>query len=292
MGFSIKSIVGGGIGGVLRFGVGGPLGALVGAGIGSGFLGGDSEEAKLQFAQAPESQQAQAARAELFALTKEKPPEIPTRGIAGIGERTEEQKLARATAKELIQPVDILKLPEVQGTIQRTVEEGNLLANRLGRGLQATGSFTTTGGRDVLGRAVTNIQERLTAQLAPFIENERRRRASLIPFLEGVGLSDLERTRLFEQAGLDATFAQEFGTSRQTQDFTVPLLQSIIGLQPAQIPIVSGGGASDPLGGFGSIIGPLLGASIGGGGFSLPGFGGGGSSLQAKQAADFADLSR
>ena len=41
-----------------------------------------------------------------------------------------------------------------------------------------------------------------------------------------------------------------------------PLLQAILGLQPALQPVIQGGGAKDPLGGFGELLGPLLAAQL------------------------------
>ncbi len=230
---------------------------------------GGGSDPKVGFQEIPQTEEAKRARTRLSKLSEGEPPAVPRRGIAPLPEMTEERQLARTTAKELIQPQDFLSLPEVQGIIQEARETGDLLTNRLGRGLQAAGAFTSTPGRDVLGRAVTNVQKSLASSLAPFAAEERRRRTGLIPVLEGLGLTEEERARGVTQAEKDALFQQETTESQQLQTFTIPLLQSIIGLQPGVLPIVSGGGAGPT--GFESllgIIGPLLTSAIfsGGGG--------------------------
>ena len=221
------------------------------------------------FQSPPESAEAIKARKKLLELAEGEPPEIPLRKIAPLPPITEERKLARETAKELILPQDIFQLPEVQGIIQEATQRGDILTNRLGRGLQAAGAFTATSGRDALGRVVTDVMKNLAASLAPFAAEERRRRTGLIPVLESLGLTEEERKRIFEQAGLTAEFEQEFAESEQLQTFTIPILQSIIGLQPAVQPVLPSQQPS-----FLSQIAPLLGPALGGalstGGFLNP----------------------
>ncbi len=206
------------------------------------------------FATVPQTEEAKKARARLSQISEQPPPEIPLRGIAPLQPITEERELARETAKSLLTPTeqqDFLSLPEVQGIIQEATEAGNLLVNRLGRGLQAAGSLTATTGRDALGRAVTSVSKSLAASLAPFASEQRGRAAqerqriqNLIPVLENLGLTEEDRARAIEQAGFDADFARELAKSQQLQTFTIPLLQSIIGMQPAVQPIIQGGGSS------------------------------------------------
>ena len=209
-------------------------------------LGGITErpESTVGFQPIPQTPEAEEARRRLFGLATGEPPEIPRREIAPLQPITEERTLARDTAKDLIQSQDFFSLPEVQGIIQEATDIGNLLVNRLGRGLQAAGSLTSTPGRDVLGRAVTSVQKSLAASLAPFAQEERARRERLIPTLETLGLTEEDRARLIEQAGFDADFAKELAKSKQLETFTIPLLQSIIGLQPGVIPLIQGGGPS------------------------------------------------
>ncbi|KKN73165.1 hypothetical protein LCGC14_0403380 [marine sediment metagenome] len=221
--------------------------------------GGDDKDPTVRFQTVPQTPGAKKARTRLEELAEGPPPDVPRRGIAAPGPLGEERTLARETAKELAQPVDIFSLPEVQGIIFEATKRGDLLANRLGRSLQAAGTLTSTPGRDVLGRAVTDVEKSITASLAPFASEERARRRSLIPVLEGLGLTEELRAQGFSQDELDALFQQETTESQQLQTFTIPLLQSIIGQQPGVLPIISGGGAGPTsLEGFSGIIGQLL----------------------------------
>lgn len=220
------------------------------------------------FQQVPETKEAKEARKKLYKLATGEPPEVPLQKIAPLPAMGEERQLARDTAKDMIQQQDIFSLPEVQGIIQEATVRGNLLANRLGRMLQSAGSLTATTGRDVLGRATTDVQKNLAASLAPFAMEERTRRREMIPVLEGLGLTEEERRRITSQAELDALFQQEHEKSKQLETFTIPLLQSIIGLQPDVQPIVTGG-QSSTITQMAPIIGPVLAAALqksGGGG--------------------------
>lgn len=207
----------------------------------------------------PQTPEATEARKRLFALATDQPPDVPRRGIAPLEPLGPERKLARTTATELAQPQDIFSLPEVQGIILEATQKGDLLANRLGRMLQSAGALTSTPGRDVLGRAVTDVQKNLAASLAPFAAEERRRRTGLIPVLERLGLTEELRKMGFTQAELDALFQQETTESQQLQTFTIPLLQSIIGQQPGVIIESRQPGLLEQLG---PLIGAALGAAI------------------------------
>jgi len=225
--------------------------------------------------QVPETEEATKARKKLLEMAEGPLPEIPQRGIAPLPEMTEERQLARTTAKELVQPQDIFSLPEVQGIIQEANASGNLLANRLGRALQASGNLTSTTGRDVLGRAVTEVQKNLASSLAPFASEERGRRASMIPLLESMGLTEEERGRGVTQAQLDALFEKLSTESYLPYTIQAPLLQSIIGSQPSVQPIIQGQQPS-AISQYAPLIGPLLSAAMTGGGG-----GGGGTNTQS-----------
>ena len=220
---------------------------------------GKSSGSGIEFATVPQTKAAEEARARLTKISKEPPPAIPLRGTAPLEPMGEERILARETAKELAQPQDFLSLPEVQAIIAEAREAGDLLTNRLGRGLQKVGAAAGTPGRDVLGRAVSEVEQGITARLAPFAQEERARRERQIGTLETLGLTEEFRKQGFGQAELDALFSQEFGESRQVQDFIIPLLQSIIGLQPGIIPILPQEKPS-----FLSQIAPILGPALGG----------------------------
>jgi len=235
-------------------------GAMVGSTLLSKGGGGD-----VGFKQVPETKEATAARKKLMEMATGPLPEIPRRGVAPLPGMTEERQLARTTAKELVQPQDIFSLPEVQGIIQEANVTGNLLANRLARALQASGNITTTTGRDVLGRAVTEVQKSLAASLAPFAMEERGRRTSMIPMLESLGLTEEMMGRGVTQAQLDALFEQQATEAQLPMTFQAPLLQSIIGSQPPVQPIIQGQQPS-AISQYAPLIGPMLSAAMTGGG--------------------------
>lgn len=230
----------------------------------------------VEMKEVPETEEAKAARKKLLAMATGPVPEIPQRGVAPLPEMGEERKLARTTATEMAQPQDIFSLPEVQGIIQEANVTGNLLANRISRALQASGNLTSTTGRGVLGRTVTEIQKSLAASLAPFAMEERTRRRSMIPVLESLGLTEEERGRGVEQARFDAIYEREATETQLPMTYTAPLLQSIIGSQPGVLPIIQGQQPS-AISQYAPLIGPLLSAAMrsgggGGGGFAtLPG---------------------
>lgn len=237
--------------------------ALVGGQIGTALINKSARGGDVGFKQVPETEEATAARKKLLAMSTGPLPDIPQRGTAPLPAMTEERQLARTTAKELVQPQDIFSLPEVQGIIHEANLTGNLLTNRLGRALQASGNITSTTGRDVLGRAVTDVQKSLASSLGPYAMEERGRRASMIPMLEALGLTEEERGRGNIQAQLDALFAQEYETSQQPMTFTAPLLQAIIGSQPAVQPIIQGQRPS-AISEYSSLIGPMMTAAMAG----------------------------
>ncbi len=206
--------------------------------IGSGFekLTGISLSGKSSsISTLPQTSEATAARKRLSEISEDPFPTVPLRGVAKPGELGPERTLARKTATDFATPTDISQLPEVQGIIQEATERGNLLANRLGRILQKSGNLTSTAGRDELGRAVTSVQKNLASSLAPFAESERNRRFGSISILEQLGLTEEVRDQGFRQAQFDTQFTQESTESRQTQDFLIPLLRDIIGLQPGAV---------------------------------------------------------
>ncbi len=219
--------------------------------------GGGGSGSQVNFPSIPQTPGAKKARTKLEEFAFGQPPDVPIQKIAPLTPQTEERKLARTTAKELIQPQDIFSLPEVQGIILEARQTGDLLGNRLARMLQSAGSLTSTPGRDILGRAVTDVQKSLAASLAPFASGERARRERLIPILENLGLSEEDRERLIQQAEFDAQFQQETTQAGQLESFTIPLLKSIIGLQPGVQPIIEGRQPSS-LTELAPLIGPLL----------------------------------
>lgn len=205
---------------------------------------GSGDDPKLGFTPIPQTPEATESRKRLFELAKGEPPEVPRQQIAPLPPVTEERETARATAKELVQPQDFMSLPEVQAIIGEAKTTGNILANRVGRMLKSAGALTSTPGRDILGRTVKQVEQGITSQLAPFAMEDRARRERMIPILEQLGLTEEERERAISQAELSAIFQQELTESQQLETFTIPLLKSIINLQPGVQPTVEKEGLS------------------------------------------------
>lgn len=202
---------------------------------------GAPDEAK--FIKPEEEKAAKDARAKLVAKTETGLLPTPLRGVAEVAAPTAESKLARSTATDLAKPreqFDFASSPEVQGIIQQTVEEGNLLANRIGRSLQKSGGFQATTGRDILGRTVKEVEGNIAANLAQFAEAERgrdfadkSRRLNVVSVLERLGLTEETREQQTEQDKLNAIFSQESGELSQEQQL-IALLQNIIQLDPSR----------------------------------------------------------
>jgi hypothetical protein len=192
---------------------------------------GEADSQKFQVA--PQSEEAKFARDELMKIYKQGVPDVPLQGTAQLQPMGEERIMARDTAMEFAEGKDIMDLPEVQGIIHTTVQQGNLMANRLGRAMQKSGNFTSTPGRDVLGRAVSDVQKELAGRLAPFGNAERQRQAAMIPLLEKLGLTEETMTMGVEQKEMDAAFNKAVAESNQTQSFLIPLLRSFISDQPS-----------------------------------------------------------
>lgn len=211
------------------------------------FGGGDTQKSQLL----AEDPLAKRSRERLEAITQEPLREVPLRGIADIPQPTEETTLGKTTLKGLLEPTetpDLLSLPDVQALIFEATERGNLLANRLGRGLQKTGGASSTPGRDILGRVATDVSKSITASLAPIIESQRnrafadtQRRGQIAELLTRIGRSDEERLQIVDQLGLDALFNQQTTESRRKLDELIPILQFLASSGPGAVPFVQEG---------------------------------------------------
>lgn len=104
-----------------------------------------------------------------------------TNGIPGMTDAF------NAAKEEMNKSTDIMSLPEVQGLFKSINEAGSLESNRLGRTLQLKGSASSSKGRDVLGRNVTDTQQKLASSIAPFLEAERSRKYNAINLLANLG---------------------------------------------------------------------------------------------------------
>lgn len=230
-----------------------------------------------------------AAMDELLKLGKAPAPSQPLRGTAElsplelqaqqmvtdwIGAPVPETRrvATEETLKTATQPVDITKLPEYQGMLDQIIEEGNLMANRLGRGLQTRGMWTSEPARDILGRSVTGTQKRMVGALAPFAESERQRRFAATSMLEQLtqgaestltkkiglagGIGALPRQ--IQQQVYDALFDKRIREIAFKYQIQPEILKSILG---GSVGHVTGGEPSM----FSQIISPLTGAGSGGG---------------------------
>lgn len=207
----------------------------------------------------PQSPEAIEARKRLSEIARGPLPKVPRREIAPIPPMGEERKLARTTAKELIQPQELANLPGVQEAIEEARIAGSDLGNRLARMLQSAGALTSTGGANILGRVVKDVQRNIASIFLPLASEERARRTGLIPELERLGLTEEERARGVTQAEKDALFQQQMIESEQVQTFLIPLLQAIIGQQPGLILPQREPGLLEQLA---PLIGPALGGVI------------------------------
>ena len=235
-------------------------------GLFDSILGGGGGGSEVGFAGVPESEEVKKSRERLFELASGEPPDVPLRKRAPY-EPIEFEKFPEQQ--------DFMQLPEVQGIIQETKAGGDLLTNRLARMLQSAGSLTATSGRDVLGRAVTDVQKSLASSLAPFGLEQRALKERQFGVERAFDVSEQARRMGITEAEYTDRYQKELTESQQLQSFTIPLLQNIIGNQPAVQPYMTGGAGQTSLGGLSDILGPILAASMGGGGGAT---GGGGTS--------------
>lgn len=129
--------------------------------------------------------------------------------------------LSEAT-KTATTPVDVANMPEYQALLNRIGAYGQSEANRLQRGNILTGnpSWRSTAGRDVLGRSVTETQERMMAAAVPFLQQARAEKAQAVEQLGQLEQMGQARTlsqiatgsqvgqmlRAIEQAKLEAEY--------------------------------------------------------------------------------------
>ncbi len=73
--------------------------------------------------------------------------------------------LTRATATG---DIDVLKDPTLRALVERTERFGQKESNRLAQSIQIRGGSASTGGRNVLGQKLQDIQGNILAALAPF----------------------------------------------------------------------------------------------------------------------------
>jgi hypothetical protein len=180
-----------------------------------------------------------ASRAELLKRGTEATPNFPLQQTAGMtsleeyiqgllgnyvkspasATRQNAIDLATKTANE---PYDVTQFPEVQGLMKRITEAGQTEGNRLMRGMQLRGSSSSSRGRDILGRNVTDMQQKIASGLSPYLESERQRQFGAIGLM-----SDLENAQT-------ADLLQKLSTGSQFGALPRQILQDIYDKQYAQ----------------------------------------------------------
>lgn len=212
------------------------------------------------------------ARKRIEEISKTSPEGIPLQEIAGFSELEQrafslaEQFLSDTSGEEATnEAIDLasrivnqeidLNTTEIQGIIQEVRKTGDLALNRIGRQLQTRGVVSTSAGRDILARSITETEKATAGALSPLLADFRRQRlgaASLLPNLVaqragqtvgriGIGAAAGEAQRGLQQRILDATFQRkremfEFGTTGQANIASL-LLQS-------PTTLITGGGPS------------------------------------------------
>lgn len=101
--------------------------------------------------------------------------DIMERGPSGARQQALDVALEQATT-----PIDVANMPELQAIFNQIREQGSLEANRLGRSLQIRGTIGTTGGRDMLGRSLSDVYQRLMREAAPYLSEARQMRSQSV----------------------------------------------------------------------------------------------------------------
>lgn len=260
-----------------------------------------------QITQIPENPDVAAARSLLYKIAAQgapalqaegklaPTPEIPKQPVVGLTDwekyaqdllgkyagrqEPESSRLARETATNVLkEPTDITQLPEYQAVLADTYAKGNQLINRLGRSLQLSGNMSTTSGRDVLGRAATDVQQSLVSSLAPYAAQERANRLNMISLANQLGqqyenmpletisaLRNFDLTRTLAEQEAMSGYNQQLAQLNYPYQTSVPLLTSVLaGQQPGVM--IGGQGAQGPsmFSQLLPLLGPLLGGLMGG----------------------------
>ena len=230
---------------------------------------------------------------ELLARGKET-VSMPTQGVAPLSEleqvgieqgrkfieSTDVTDVDRASQiyQDIAAPGDILDRPEVKGITAKAIEEGNLMLNRIGRGMVTRGSFATNTGRDILGRGITSIQERIAGAMSEYLNAAENRKLGAAGGLERTGAAketsilkkvgtamDLgSLTRSISQMIKDAQYNKEIADINFRFNTQPQLLQAAMG--GAQAAGVVKGGEPSMFSQHMSMLTPLLSASIMAGG--------------------------
>jgi len=262
---------------------------LIGAGLGSLF---GSKDKKVKWSEPAESSN---ARKKLLARGQDSVA-FPTRKIADLSEMelgveqrvqgildrgpsAERQTALDAALKQATTPVDVANMPELQAIFKQIQEQGELESNRLGRSLQLRGTIGSTGGRDILGRNLMDVQERLVGAASPYLMQARDLQSQAVRDVGtlvgqkqtdeisrlGLGSAVGSLRRNITQAMSDADY-QKILNDLKFRYETQPNILSMATTTPQ--PVISGGGPSvlQQISGVASLMAPFV-----SGGTSLPG---------------------
>jgi len=135
----------------------------------------------------------------------EAPPDFPTRQVADAdpltllaqrlveGYMQEGPSQAYSTALDTAtqfatQSTDPTQLPEYRAVVDQIADYGQGEANRLQRGniLGGNNSVSSSAGRDVLGRSVTETQQRMMAAAVPFLQQARQEKQTAVNQLQSL----------------------------------------------------------------------------------------------------------
>jgi len=271
-----------------------------------GFFGSKPSTSEISIYEPDESA---ASRAELLKRGTEEPPNFPQQKVAGMtdlesyiqsmlgdyvkqGPSKTRQNALDLASKTANEPYDVMQLPEVQGLMKSITEAGQQEGNRLNRGMQLRGSSQSSKGRDILGRNVTDMQQKMASSISPFLEAERQRQfqsIGLMSDIENAQVADLlQKLQTGSNIGalprqlLQQNLNADFSNAMQPIDFRygtqANILHSILS-EPQVLTGQQGGGASGfsqiaPLiGPAMSLLGPMLSGGLGGGGAGAAGAG-------------------
>ena len=193
--------------------------------------------------------------------------------ILQAGPSPEREAVLQQLLKTATTPIG--ESPQLQAIFKQITEAGQEEAGRLGRSLQIRGSMGTTGGRDILARNLTDVQQRLVGAAAPFLALQQQAGRDVSNIISqrfgekttalGLGGAVGQLRRGIEQTKLDVEledFIRDINFRFGTQ------ANILAGAQVNPTAVVSGGGPSTGqqiAGGIQTAL-PLLFLAGGGGG--------------------------
>jgi hypothetical protein len=253
-------------------------------GILGGLLGGGGSTGSVQQSEPAENTE---ARKKLLEIANAGFGEVPLQQTVGMsdfekilqgklenystsGYSPDRQLALDEATKALTRTSDITQRPEIQAALAETMRKGNLLSNRLGRKLQMTGNLSSTPGRDILGRAASDVEQQMFSVLAGLGLQEEQNRLSMIPTVDtlarGKENQALEQLSAYKGFDLTRPLAEQEAATKYQQEMTKYgeplqiasiLSQVLSGAQPNSV--VSGGSGTSTLAALAPILGPVLG---------------------------------